>query len=81
MKSSLWARRAVNVLAAAHATLSPEEFAETYRKTVLSVQGCFGDPGFGPVASLNTERADQNRAALIRRLHTIHEQERVKEVA
>ena len=81
VKTSLRVRRAVQDLAAAHATQSPEEFAETYRKAVLSVQGCFGDPGIGPVASLNTERADQNRAELIRRLHTIHEEERAKEVA
>lgn len=57
---------AVEKLAQAHATQSPEEFAETYRKQLLNVQNCLGDPGFGPVASLDTERADVNRAARVR---------------
>lgn len=78
VKAALRVRRAVRTLATAHKTQPPEEFAETYRKTILGVQGCFGDPGFGPVASLDTERADQNRAAQIRRLYLIHLEERGK---
>jgi hypothetical protein len=81
VKAALRVRKAIATLADAHASQTPAEFAETYRKTILDVQGCFGDPGFGPVASLDTERADQNRAELIRRLHRIHDSERGKEVA
>ena len=46
---------------------SPEEFAQLYRKTLLNVQGCLGDPGYGPVASLDTENADINRKPFVKR--------------
>jgi hypothetical protein len=48
-----------------HASQSPEEFAETYRKALYEMQMGLGDAGFGPVASLSTERADLNRGAFI----------------
>ncbi|MGF1551148.1 MAG: hypothetical protein ACFBWO_01440 [Paracoccaceae bacterium] len=75
VKSALRVRRAVRALARAHASEDPATFAETYRKAVVSVQGCFGAPGFGPVASLDTERADQSRAELIRSLAERHRAE------
>ena len=34
---------------------------------MTKVQGNLGEPGFGPVASLDTERADQNREAYVRK--------------
>jgi hypothetical protein len=49
----------------AHKTQSPEDFAETYRKALCDVQLGFGDAGFGPVASISTERADINRSDYI----------------
>lgn len=52
-------------LAQAHKTQSPEEFAKTYKAALGKVQIGFGDAGFGPVASLSTERADLNRGAYI----------------
>ena len=40
---------------------NPEAFAAIYKSKLREVQGCLGDPGFGPVASLDTGNADSNR--------------------
>lgn len=61
IKTSLAIYDALLRLEEAHASQSPEEFAATYRKALGEVQLGFGDAGFGPVASLSTERADINR--------------------
>ena len=66
VKCAIRVRRAVRELARHHATDTPEGFAERYRKALVSVQGCLGDQGFGPVASLSTEAADRNRTAAAR---------------
>jgi len=55
-------------LAERHKTQSPEEFAKTYRESMFKIQNCLGDPGYGPVASLDTERADENRRSFIARI-------------
>ena len=44
-----------------HASADAETFAKAYRAAVLKVQDDLGDPGFGPVASLDTEQADIHR--------------------
>lgn len=67
IKSCARVLRAVRALEKAHAGQSPEVFAATWRETLREVQSSLGDPGFGPVASLDTERADQNREAFVRR--------------
>ena len=54
-------------LAKRHGRETPEEFARTYRKAISHVQGCFGEPGYGPVASLDTENADINRDPFVKR--------------
>lgn len=61
IKTSLKIYDALLKLEKAHQTQSPEEFAETYAKALGKVQMGLGDAGFGPVASLSTERADINR--------------------
>lgn len=71
VKSAMRVNEAVQGLAAAHAVQSPEEFAKTYQAALVKVQGDLGDPGFGPVASLDTERAEMNRAPLVRRLDRV----------
>ena len=53
---------AITALADAHRGGDPATFAAAYRERLGEIQGCLGDPGFGPVASLDTERADVNRA-------------------
>ncbi len=50
-----------------HSQQNPEEFAQSYRKALLKAQGCLGDPGYGPVASLDTENADINREPFVKR--------------
>lgn len=65
IKTSLKVYDALLDLEQAHKTQSPEEFAETYRAAFAKVQGGLGDMGFGPVASLSTERADINRRPAI----------------
>ncbi len=67
VKCAMKVQRAVAKLAQQHKTLSPEEFAKAYRAAMFEVQGCFGAPGFGPVASLSTEKADLNREPFIHR--------------
>lgn len=53
-------------LAERHGSETPEDFAKSYRKALLDVQGCFGEPGYGPVASLDTENADINREPFVK---------------
>ncbi len=53
-------------LAARHASESPRDFAKSYRDALLKMQGCLGEPGYGPVASLDTENADINREPFVK---------------
>ncbi|TDL90562.1 hypothetical protein [Meridianimarinicoccus aquatilis] len=76
VKSAMQVNRAISELAQAHATQSPEEFAKTYQKHLLKVQNCLGEPGFGPVASLDTERADMNRMRAVQNMATVFDYER-----
>lgn len=57
-------------LAARHANESPEAFANSYRDALLKMQGCLGEPGYGPVASLDTENADINREPFVTKADT-----------
>lgn len=43
-----------------------KEFAAAYAEALGKVQSCLGDPGYGPVASLDTERADENRKEFVK---------------
>lgn len=61
IKTSLLIYDRVRDLATMHGVSSPEEFAVAYREAAFVMQKGLGDPGFGPVASLDTERADVNR--------------------
>jgi len=76
VKAALRVRAAIDRLAAAHASQTPEDFADTFRKELVKVQGCLGDPGFGPVASLDTERADMNRMRAVQNAATVFDFER-----
>jgi hypothetical protein len=76
VKCAMQVNRAIAELAKAHAAQTPEEFAKTYRAQMLKVQNCLGDPGFGPVASLDTERADLNRRREVQNMATLHDYER-----
>ncbi|WP_245216365.1 hypothetical protein [Sagittula salina] len=67
VKAALTVYDTVLTLEKAHATQTPEEFAATWRDAMFTAQGNLGEPGFGPVASLDTERADRNRKAFVQR--------------
>lgn len=65
IKTSLKVYDALLQLEDAHRAQDPATFAKTYRAALGEVQLGLGDAGFGPVASLSTERADLNRRAYI----------------
>lgn len=61
IKASLKVYDGLLSLEEAHKAATPEEFAKIYAVTLGKIQSDLGDMGFGPVASLATERADINR--------------------
>ena len=61
IKTSLLIYDEVLKLAEMHGASAPEDFAAAYKAASIKIQIGLGDPGFGPVASLDTERADVNR--------------------
>lgn len=65
IKCTLKVYKALQDLTKRHKTETPAEFAKSYREAMLVIQNCLGDPGYGPVASLDTERADENRRSFI----------------
>ncbi len=65
VKCALKVYAALLELAERHKTESPEEFATSYQAALGKVQSCLGEPGYGPVASLDTELADENRRKFI----------------
>ncbi|MEO1092900.1 MAG: hypothetical protein AAFX81_19950, partial [Pseudomonadota bacterium] len=56
---------ALLALAKTHGTMDAAAFAAEYRRTLYAVQGCLGEPGYAPVASLDTERADIAREPFV----------------
>ena len=44
---------------------SPEAFEEAYKRALRENQGGFGAPGYAPVASLDTELADERRCRFV----------------
>ena len=65
IKSALRVHRALRELAGCHGGLAPEAFAVAYRQALVSVQNSLGSPGFAPVESTDTERADENRRLFV----------------
>jgi hypothetical protein len=65
IKCAIRVRNAVLQLAQGHATTPPEAFAEQWRRTLIAVQNDLGSPGFAPVASNDTTRADIHRQPLV----------------
>ena len=58
---------AIRELAGNHGSTDAAAFAAAYRKQLVEVQNCLGSPGFAPVASLSTERADENRRDYVKK--------------
>jgi len=67
IKSALRVRRALLALADDHARMSPDAFAQAYRKRLVEVQNELGAHGDAPVASNDTAAADKNRAPFVER--------------
>jgi hypothetical protein len=65
--SGLRVRRMLEKLAADYHNMKPEEFADAWRKALVSVQNDLGAPGDAPVASNDTAAADKHRQAYVDR--------------
>ena len=70
IKTSLLVYDQVLELATMHQHATPEDFAKAYERAALKMQIGLGDPGFGPVASLATARAEVNRRDFIQEAQT-----------
>ncbi len=64
IKSALRVRRAILDLAAQQASLSPADFRKLYVATLVGVQNDLGYQGYAPVASIDTDNADQQPRGL-----------------
>jgi hypothetical protein len=67
VKSGLRVRHMLLQLAEDYGRMSPAEFAEAFRKALVSVQNDLGAPGDAPVASNDTAAADRNRQPFVDR--------------
>lgn len=82
IKASLKVYATVKELAELHANSDAKTFAKAYREALLKkMQNCLGDPGYAPVASLDTENADLNRRSSIQAMkaHFSKEDDAIKE--
>lgn len=59
--SALRIRRALIELVSIHENTTPEVFASLFREKLLTVQNDLTTQGYSPVASMETDRAEQNR--------------------
>ncbi|MDW4498777.1 hypothetical protein R5H30_12345 [Sulfitobacter sp. D35] len=76
VKGALRVYDTVLALEKAHGESDPDAFDEKWQEAMLRVQNDLGEPGFGPVASLDTERADLNRFEYVRQAQAGFEHER-----
>jgi hypothetical protein len=65
IKSALRVMAVIKELEAKHPTASPEQFSKLYQAALYSVQNDLGSPGYAPIASNDTERADTHRAKYV----------------
>jgi hypothetical protein len=66
IKAALRVYSALTDLADRHASLTPEQFAVEYRKTLVSIQNDLPSAGLAPVAGNDTANADANRIPFIK---------------
>jgi len=67
--SALRVRRALIELETIHQNTTPEVFAALYREKLISVQNDLTTQGYSPVASMETDRAEQHRQQFDKLLH------------
>ena len=65
IKAALRVWATLDALAADHARMTPEAFAEAYRRALVAVQNDLPSPGYAPTASNDTAFADLNRRGLV----------------
>jgi len=65
IKAALKVFAELKALAAKHAALDAKAFTIEYNKALARVQNCLGSPGYAPIASLDTETAEQNRSKFL----------------
>jgi hypothetical protein len=64
IKQALRLAAAIRTLAA-DPPADPDKFAEAYRSLLRQAQGAMGAPGYAPIASLDTARADDHRCRFV----------------
>lgn len=69
IKSALRVWAAIDTLAAQHQSLSASEFVQLYACIIQRIQNDLASPGRAPIASTDTQSADQNRRKLTRRIY------------
>lgn len=65
IKAALRVKRQLCELAGTHPKMTPQDFAEAFRRTLLAIQNDLGSQGFAPDASTDTSNADRARQPLI----------------
>ena len=65
IKAALKVYAELKSLGAKHASLDAKSFTVEYNKALARVQNCLGSPGYAPIASLDTETAEQNRSKFL----------------
>ena len=65
VKAALKVYAELKSLGARHAALDAKTFTSEYNKSLARVQNCLGSPGYAPIASLDTETAEQNRSKFL----------------
>src|SRR6201996_7275237 len=61
IKAALRVLAELQSLNSKYPTLSPAAFTAEYKKSLTNVQNSLGSPGYAPIASLDTEHAEDNR--------------------
>jgi hypothetical protein len=65
IKSALRVAEAIRSLSLKYPALSPKAFADEFAKTLLAVQNDLGSPGYAPIPSNDTHKADIGRTPFI----------------
>jgi hypothetical protein len=65
IKAALKVFAALKQVESLYGSSGASEFAVTYNKFLATIQNCLGSPGYAPIASLDTEHADVNRAQFL----------------
>ena len=65
IKAALKVYAELKALAGKQTALDAKSFTAEYNKALARVQNCLGSPGYAPIASLDTETAEQNRSKFL----------------